>query len=78
MDLTFNECHSGGSDTIWDMKQIHIYFPRDLISLTDSKAAALGITRSDYVRRAVVDKVLLADDRRVSLSEPQEEEQKND
>ena len=60
------------------MKQIHIYFPRDLISLTDSKAAALGITRSDYVRRAVVDKVLLADDRRVSLSEPQEEEQKND
>ena len=76
MALLFTDFHSCGRDTIWDMKQIHIYFPRDLISLTDSKAAALGITRSDYVRRAVVDKVLLEDNRRMGLSEPQEQEQK--
>ena len=60
------------------MKQIHIYFPQDLIHLTDSKAAALGITRSAFVRGAVVDKVLLADNRRVGLKAPTREKEDTD
>ena len=55
------------------MKRVHIYMDERLIALTDSDAESLRITRSDYIRQSVIEK-LFGDKRRVGLNAPRKDD----